>query len=222
MLDCVEIQPPRKATASVMWLHGLGANGHDFVPIVPELGLGEQHGIRFIFPHAPSRSVSINGGMNMPAWYDIATADIAARQDRQGIETSSRQITSLIQNEISRGIPSENIVLAGFSQGGAIALHAGLRQPAPLAGIMALSTYLPLQHTLEAECSPASHSISIFMAHGKADPVVPITLGHASRDFLAQAGYAVEWNEYPMAHEVCLPEIVAIGHWLRNRPGLNT
>lgn len=222
MLDCVELQPPRQATASIIWLHGLGANGHDFVPIVPELGLGEQHGIRFIFPHAPPRPVTINGGMRMPAWYDIADPDIAAQPDQPGIETSSHQIAALIQNEITRGILSENIVLAGFSQGGAIALHAGLRQPVPLAGIMALSTYLPLQHRLEQEQAPANYGISIFMAHGEADPIVPITLGRTSRDCLTRAGYGVEWNEYPMAHEVCLPEIVAIGHWLRNRPGLNT
>ncbi|WP_109995309.1 alpha/beta hydrolase [Salinisphaera sp. LB1] len=217
MLDCVEIQPPAAATASVIWLHGLGADGNDFVPIIPELGLGEQHAIRFVFPNAPQRPVTVNGGMRMPAWYDIKGVDIADKQDREGIEASAVEIEALISREIEAGIPAHRIVLAGFSQGGAVALHTGLRHGAPLAGIMALSTYLPLHDALAAEASNANRGVAIFMAHGSEDPVVPITLGRNSRDRLAEAGYAVDWHEYPMAHQVCLPEIATIGRWLRER-----
>lgn len=217
MLDCVEIQPPATAAASVIWLHGLGADGNDFVPIVPELGLGEGHSVRFVFPNAPQQPVTINGGMRMPAWYDIKGADIADKQDREGIEASTSEIEALIAREIEAGIPANRIVLAGFSQGGAVALHSGLRHGATLAGIMALSTYLPLHDALAAEAGEANRGVSIFMAHGSEDPIVPVTLGRNSRDLLLDAGYAVDWHEYPMAHQVCLPEIATIGRWLRER-----
>ncbi|HET7315354.1 alpha/beta fold hydrolase [Salinisphaera sp.] len=217
MLDCVVIQPPFAATASVVWLHGLGADGNDFVPIVPELGLGEQHTVRFVFPNAPQRPVTINSGMHMPAWYDIAGVDLADKQDRAGIQASAAEIEALIAREIEAGIPAHRIVLAGFSQGGAVALHTGLRHGASLAGIMALSTYLPLHDALAAEAGDANRGVPIFMAHGSEDPVVPLTLGRDSRDLLVKLGYTVDWHEYPMAHQVCLPEIASIGRWLRER-----
>lgn len=217
MLDCVEIQPPATATASVIWLHGLGADGNDFVPIIPELGLGEHHAIRFVFPNAPQKPVTVNGGMRMPAWYDIKGADIADKQDREGIAASAVEIEALISREIEASIPAHRIVLAGFSQGGAVALHTGLRHGAPLACIMALSTYLPLHDALASEANDANRGVAIFMAHGSEDPIVPITLGRDSRDRLAEAGYAVDWHEYPMAHQVCLPEVATIGRWLRER-----
>lgn len=219
MLDCVEIQPPGPTTASVIWLHGLGADGNDFVPIVPELGLGDDHGVRFVFPNAPQQPVTINGGMHMPAWYDIAGVDIADKQDRQGIHASAAEIETVIAREIESGIAAGRVVLAGFSQGGAIALHTGLRHASSLAGIMALSSYLPLHDSLTAEANPANQDVSICMAHGSQDPVVPITLGRASRDQLTKAGYTVDWHEYPMAHQVCGPEIATIGRWLRERLG---
>lgn len=217
MLDCVEIQPPAEPHTSIIWLHGLGADGNDFVPIIPELGLGENHGVRFVFPNAPQQPVTINGGMQMSAWYDIAGADIANKQDSDGIRASAAEIDALIEREIAAGIPASQIVLAGFSQGGAVALHTGLRQAASLAGIMGLSTYLPLHDSLAAQASAANREVAIFMAHGSQDPVVPIDLGRASRDQLTAAGYAVDWHEYPMAHQVCLPEIATIGRWLRER-----
>lgn len=217
MLDCVEIESPAPADACVIWLHGLGADGNDFVPIVPELNLGASHSVRFVFPNAPSRPVTVNNGMSMPAWYDIKGIDIADKQDAEGIAATADAINALIQREIEAGIEPERIVLAGFSQGGAIALHVGLRQSRPLAGIMALSTYLPLHDRLAREAQPASQNVAIFMAHGTEDPVVPISLGQASREQLEAAGYQVAWHEYPMAHQVCLPEIATIGRWLRER-----
>ena len=217
MLDCIEIESPNAATASVIWLHGLGADGNDFVPIVDELGLGADHGIRFVFPNAPVRPVTVNNGMAMRAWYDIKGVAIADKQDAEGITASAAEIEALIAREHERGVPSERIVLAGFSQGGAIALHTGVRHGEKLAGIMALSTYLPLHDRLAAEAAPANRDVSIFMAHGSQDPVVPISLGRFSRDTLAEAGYDVAWHEYPMPHQVCLPEIQAIGAWLTAR-----
>ena len=217
MLDCVEIDSPATANACVIWLHGLGADGNDFVPIVPELGLGEAHTVRFVFPNAPSRPVTVNNGMAMPAWYDIKGVDIADKQDADGIAATADQINELIARELQAGIRPERIVLAGFSQGGAIALHVGLRQHARLAGVMALSTYLPLHDRLADEAAAESADVAVFMAHGTEDPVVPITLGQTSRDQLETAGYHVAWHEYPMAHQVCLPEIATIGRWLRER-----
>jgi len=217
MLDCIEIEPKSDATASVIWLHGLGADGNDFVPIVDELGLGADHGARFVFPNAPVRPVTINNGMSMRAWYDIAGVSIADKQDVDGIHASAAEIEALIARENGRGVPTERIVLAGFSQGGAIALHAGLRHTESLAGIMALSCYLPLHESLDSEAAPGNAATSIFMAHGSEDPMVPVSLGRSSRDMLQQAGYAVDWHEYPMQHQVCMPQIQDIGGWLATR-----
>ena len=217
MLDCIEIEPNGPATASVIWLHGLGADGNDFVPIVDELGLPADHGVRFVFPNAPVQPVTINNGMPMRAWYDIKGMAIADKQDAEGIRASAREIEQLIDREGERGIAPERIVLAGFSQGGAIALHTGLRHARGLAGIMALSTYLPLAETLGDEASDANRGVSILQAHGSQDPVVPMQLGQASRDHMLEAGYDVAWHEYPMQHQVCLPQIATIGRWLGER-----
>jgi phospholipase/carboxylesterase len=214
MLETVEIAPASTHRSTVIWLHGLGADGHDFEPIVPYLGLDPALGIRFVFPHAPERSVTVNGGMVMRAWYDIVGLDIADKQDDRGVRDSEGLIRELMVRERGRGIPSERIVLAGFSQGGAVALHTALRHPEPLAGIVALSAYLPLDATVADERHPANADTPIFMAHGQADPVVPILLGQGSRTRLEALGYTVEWHEYPMAHEVNLEEIRAIGQWL--------
>ena len=200
----------------MIWLHGLGADGHDFEPIVPELGL--RFPVRFVFPHAPVRAVTINGGMAMRAWYDIFSFDRHAEEDAAGIRASAAAVTELVDREIARGVASERIVLAGFSQGGAIALHAGLREPRPLAGVLALSTYLPLATTLASERSAANARIPIFMAHGTDDPVLPFAMAEASRRALESLGYAVDWHAYPMAHSVCLEEIGAIGAWLAALP----
>ncbi|MBO9469908.1 alpha/beta hydrolase fold domain-containing protein [Endozoicomonas sp. G2_2] len=217
MLDCIEIEPNGPATASVIWLHGLGADGNDFVPIVDELGLPADHGVRFVFPNAPVQPVTINNGMPMRAWYDIKGMAIADKQDAEGIRASAREIEQLIDREGERGIAPERIVLAGFSQGGAIALHTGLRHARGLAGIMALSTYLPLAETLGDEASDANRGVSILQAHGSQDPVVPMQLGQASRDHMLEAGYDVAWHEYPMQHQVCMPQIATIGRWLTDR-----
>jgi len=216
MLDCIEIQPRAPASAAVIWLHGLGADGNDFVPVVDELGLAHDHGVRFVFPHAPVRPVTLNGGMAMRAWYDIRAVDIAAREDDAGIRASQADIEHLIAREIERGIAAERIVLAGFSQGGALALHTGVRHARRLAGILALSCYLPLRDTLGTERAAANRDVPLFMAHGRQDPVVPCMLGEASRDLLVAAGYTIAWHSYDMPHQVCLEEIQAIGAWLRD------
>ena len=220
LLDRVEVEPPGPADAAVIWLHGLGADGHDFPPIVPELGLPEGHGVRFVFPHAPQRPVTINGGMVMRAWYDILSPDFERRADREGVEDSCRRTTDLIEAEVARGVPIERIVLAGFSQGGAIALHLGVRYPERLAGIVALSAYLPVPGDLSTEGSEASRSVPVFQAHGTMDPMVTFDRGTRARDALQAAGYEVAWSEYPMMHQVCLEEIEALGAWLRDRLGL--
>ena len=217
LLECVELEPPGPPDASVVWLHGLGADGHDFPPIVPELGLPPGHGVRFVFPHAPVRPVTVNGGMRMRAWYDILGVDFDRRVDEQGVRDSAHRVSLLVERERERGVASVRIVLAGFSQGGAIALHVGLRHPEPLAGILALSTYLACDADLETERAPANRAIPILMAHGTADPMVPHALGTAARDRLRALGYAPEWREYPMMHQVCLEEIEAVGAWLRRR-----
>ncbi len=219
MLDCIEIDPTGEATAAVIWLHGLGADGNDFVPIIDELSLDPDHSLRFVFPNAPVRPVTINGGMAMRAWYDIRGVDAAAREDADGIAASTVELEALIEREEQRGIGAQRIVVAGFSQGGAIALHAGLRHSARLAGIMALSTYLPLRGTLAEQASEANRDVPIFMAHGSQDPMVPMQLGETSRDTLQQAGYAVAWHRYNMQHQVCIEEIHAIGAWLREQLG---
>lgn len=215
MLESVVVEPHGAHRASVIWLHGLGADGHDFQPVVPELGLAADAGVRFIFPHAPVRPVTLNNGMAMRAWYDIASLDVSAREDAEGIEASQSEVETLIAAEREAGIPARAIVLAGFSQGGAIALHTALRHPERLAGVMGLSTYLPLRDRLAGEVSDANHELPVFMAHGSLDPMLPQQLGEMSRDHLQAAGYAVAWHSYPMQHQVCLEEIRAIGDWLR-------
>jgi len=215
LLDCVELQTSPAPTGSVIWLHGLGADGYDFVPVVRELETLGAPRLRYVFPHAPQMAVTINGGHVMPAWYDILGTDLGRREDASGIRASQRAVEALIAREVERGTPRTRIVLAGFSQGGAIALHAGLRQAEPLAGLIALSTYLPLGEVFAAERHAASGKVPIFMAHGTADPVVPIARGHASRDALKQLGADLTWHEYPMQHSVCGDEVRDIAAFLR-------
>ena len=217
LLETIELETAPNPTAAVIWMHGLGADGNDFVPIVNEIDLSGAPGIRFIFPHAPTRPVTINNGYVMRAWYDISFGDLEGntrKADEKGVRESQAQIGQLIARENGRGIATGKIVLAGFSQGGAIALHTGLRYPGTLAGVMALSTYLPLAESFAKEASPANTKTPVFMAHGTQDPVVPYTMGRGSRDLLQQAGYALEWQEYPMQHSVCLEEVADIGRWL--------
>jgi phospholipase/carboxylesterase len=216
LLDGIEITTSEPPGLTVIWLHGLGADGHDFEPIVPELGL--RIPVRFVFPHAPVRPVTINGGMAMRAWYDILGFDRQAAEDAEGIRTSAAAVTKLIDRELARGMASDRIVLAGFSQGGAVALQTALREPRPLAGVLALSTYLPLAATLAAERSAANAGVPIFMAHGTADAVLPLTLAESSRRTLEALGYEVEWHAYPMPHSVCMEEVSAIGAWLAALP----
>jgi len=215
LLERIVIEPTRTADAAVIWLHGLGADGHDFEGIVPHLGLPAGHGVRFVFPHAPIRPVTINGGLEMRAWYDILEMNIGMRQDEAGIRSSADQLVALVDAERASGIPPHRIVLAGFSQGGAIALHTGLRHPERLAGIMALSTYLPLADSLEDEAAPANADVPIFMAHGTADPVVPIRLAEQGMKQMTRAGYVVDFRSYPMPHSVIPEEILDIAGWLR-------
>ncbi|MEF9942788.1 MAG: carboxylesterase [Burkholderiaceae bacterium] len=215
-LDTVELQPQSiKPTAVVIWLHGLGADGNDFVPIVQELARFGIPPIRFIFPHAPQIPVTINAGYVMRAWYDILGVDLVRREDEGGIRRSHSQIEQLIEREVAAGIPRSRIVLAGFSQGGAITLHTGLRQAEPLAGLMALSTYLPLADLFAAERHAATHTTPVFMAHGSADPIVPMARGLASRDALIALGHPVEWHEYLMEHSVCEQEVADIAAFLK-------
>ncbi len=216
-LESIELETTPNPTAAVIWMHGLGADGNDFVPIVNEIDLSGAPGIRFIFPHAPTRPVTINNGHVMRAWYDIAFGDLEGKTrkaDEKGVRESQAQIGQLIARENSRGIAASKIVLAGFSQGGAIALHTGLRYPETLAGVMALSTYLPLAESFAQEATPANAKTPVFMAHGTHDPVVPYAMGNSSREQLQQAGYALVWHEYPMQHSVCLEEVADIGRWL--------
>lgn len=215
--DAVVLTPAAPATASVIWLHGLGADGHDFVPIVPELKLPASPGIRFVFPHAPMRPVTLNMGMRMRAWYDIKTLTAEGRADEAGLRESLARVAALIAAERALGIDSRRIVIAGFSQGAATALHAALRHPEPLAGVLALSCYLPLQATLASELAEANKATPILMCHGQQDPVLPLALGLAACNWLRAAGYRVEWKEYPMQHQVCLPEIQDVAAWLSGR-----
>jgi phospholipase/carboxylesterase len=216
-LPAIEHETAANPVCSIIWLHGLGADGHDFAPIVPELVDQAWPPLRFVFPHAPVRPVTINNGMSMRAWYDIAAFDLNARQDEAGMRASIAELETLIAREHSRGVPSERIVLTGFSQGGAIALAGGLRHVEKLAGIVALSTYLPLQATLASERSIANATTPIFWGHGTADPVVALPRGTESRDLLQSLGYAVDWHTYPMAHAVCAEEIAALRGWLGQR-----
>ena len=202
---------------SVIWMHGLGADRWDFVTIVKELGLPEGLPLRFIFPQAPMRPITVNNGQVMPGWYDISMAELQRKPDEGGIRQSQAMIEELIDREIKRGVASEKIILAGFSQGGAIALQTGLRHREPLGGIMALSTYLTLDDSLAAERTIANAHIPIFMAHGTQDPLIPLALAVASRSKMEAQGYKVEWREYPMPHSVCMEEIEDIGVWLQAR-----
>ena len=218
MLETIEIETGPRPAASVIWMHGLGADGNDFVPIVRELDLTGTPPIRFVFPHAPMRPVTINNGFVMRAWYDVSLDDLEGRSrraDENGVRNSQEAIARLIEREIGRGIASRHIVLAGFSQGGAIALQTGLRYPRELAGIMALSTYVPLAETLPREAASANLRAPIFMAHGTHDPLVPYAMGSGSRELLGKLGYEVEWHDYPMQHAVCLEEVRDISAWLR-------
>ena len=211
--DAIEIETGKNPSASVIWLHGLGADGSDFASIVPELELPKA-AIRFVFPHAPVQPVTINGGMRMRAWYDI-TDGVNRREDERGVRASQALIEALIGRERKRGTKAERVVLAGFSQGGAIALQTGLRHPERIAGIMALSTYVPLAEKLSVEASTANRDVPIFMAHGSYDPIIPLVRAEQSRELLQSLGYPVEWREYGMPHSVCPEELAHIGAWLR-------
>jgi phospholipase/carboxylesterase len=211
-LEAIEIETAPAPQASVIWLHGLGADGSDFAPLADEIDL--PLGVRYIFPHAPMMPVSINGGYVMRAWYDISDAAIR-REDEAGVRASQASVEALLARERARGIAANRIVLAGFSQGGAIALHTGLRHAERLAGIMALSTYVPIADKLAAEASPANRDLPIFMAHGTHDPMIAIARARESRDLLLRQGYAPEWNEYRMEHSVCPQEIADLAVWLR-------
>jgi phospholipase/carboxylesterase len=212
-LETIEIETRPKPSHSVIWLHGLGADGNDFVPIVQQLKLPKL-GIRFVFPHAPMRPVTINGGFVMRAWYDIVAQDLAQRADETGIRHSQAAIDALIAKEAARGMPASRVVLAGFSQGGVIALQTGLRHPKTLAGVMSLSAYLPLSSTVEQERNAANQDTPIFIGHGMADNVVPLKAGTTARDQLIKLGYDIDWHQYPMAHSVCPQELDDIGAWL--------
>ena len=214
-LEAVIIEPASTPQAVVIWLHGLGADGYDFEPIVLELGIPDDAAIKFIFPHAPKIPVTVNGGYVMRAWYDIAATDLGEQQDVEGIKRSQQQLNSLIEAEIAQGIPADKIVLAGFSQGGAIILQAGLRYSQRLAGIMVLSSYVPLEETLATEKNSANQGVPIFYAHGEEDDIIPISFAKQSRDLLLEQGYKVEWSSYAMPHSVVPDEIDAIGVWLR-------
>ncbi|MCX7140039.1 MAG: alpha/beta hydrolase fold domain-containing protein [Proteobacteria bacterium] len=211
-LETIEIETAPDPQASVIWLHGLGADGGDFAPLADEIKL--PIGVRYIFPHAPTMPVTINGGYVMRAWYDISDAAIR-REDEAGVRASQKSVEALLAREKARGITASRIVLAGFSQGGAIALHTGLRHSERLAGIMALSTYVPVADALAAEVSPANRDVPIFMAHGTHDPMIRVARAIASHDLLQQLGYAPEWREYRMEHSVCPQEIADIANWLR-------
>lgn len=215
--DAVIVEEKGQHKASIIWLHGLGADGNDFEPIVPELGLAADAGIRFVFPNAPMMAVSINGGMTMRAWYDVRSANLREFEDEASIAASTELIEQYIAHEVDTGINADRIILAGFSQGGAIALHCGLRHENKLAGILALSTYLPLPQKLKDEASATNKTTPIFMGHGSFDPVITVDQGRDSASTLKDAGYQVEFNEYTMEHAVCLEEIKAIGKWISQR-----
>lgn len=214
LLDCVEINPEADPAYVVIWLHGLGADGHDFEAIVPELRLPESLPIRYVFPHAPTRPVTINMGMVMRAWYDILEMDVSRKVDVDNIVESSMLLRNLIQRELDAGMPSEKILLAGFSQGGAIVLHTALRYEKPLAGLLALSTYLPTVDSLGSERNDANGKIPIMMAHGQHDPMIPIVNAENTREALIHLNYTVQWHAYPMEHQVCMEEIQAIRAWM--------
>jgi phospholipase/carboxylesterase len=213
-LETLELQSGDQPVASIIVLHGLGADGNDFVPVAEQLDLAAVGALRFVFPHAPVRPVTINNGYRMRAWYDILGTDLARREDEAGLRASQAEVLALLAREAARGIAPEKTVLMGFSQGCAMTLLAGLRAPQRLAGLICLSGYLPLAATTAVECSPANADVPIFMAHGRFDPIVPVTSGKASRDALTALGYPVDWHEYPMEHSVCPEEIVDLNRWL--------
>ena len=212
ILPAVEINPSTPVTASVIFLHGLGADGHDLASLAAEMNLD---GVRFVFPHAPIRPVTINGGYRMRAWYDIVGADITHEQDSAGMRASEQQVRALIQRELDRGIAADRVVLAGFSQGGAMALHTGLRYPQRLAGMLALSCYVPLADSVEAEVHGANSQTPIMMLHGTEDDIVPLAAGERSRRLLTSLGYSVTWRSYDMAHTLCAEEVQDIAGWLK-------
>jgi phospholipase/carboxylesterase len=213
-LETVEVEPRATADAAVLLMHGLGADGHDFESLVPELRLPASLSVRWVFPHAPVRPVTINGGFRMRAWYDIAALDRSAHEDEAGIRESAEAVGALVRREREQGIDAGRIVLAGFSQGGAMALFTALRWPERLAGVVALSCYLPLAARLPAEAHPANAAVPVFLAHGTFDPLVPPALGEASRDLLRSRGHDVEWRTYPMPHSVCADEVRDLRAWL--------
>lgn len=220
MLDTVEHETGSNPEWCVLWLHGLGADGHDFAPIVPELVRRDWPALRFVFPHAPVRPVTINGGVRMRAWYDIRDLDLANRADLDGVAASVAEVETLIAREQARGIPRERVLLAGFSQGGAVTLAAGLARAQPLAGLIALSTYLPMPLALaQQRAQPAAAAQPAFMAHGQLDPVVPLRGGEAAADALRTLGFGVDWRTYPMQHAVCAEEIRDVGDWMTARFG---
>ncbi|QLG87953.1 carboxylesterase [Chitinibacter bivalviorum] len=220
LLPCVEIETGSNPTAAVIWLHGLGADGNDFAPIVPELGLPENLAIRFIFPHAPTMPITCNNGYVMRAWYDIVHFDQISRQaDVAGVKASIEYVRDLIADQNAKGIPTDRIILAGFSQGGAIAYTAGLTHPAPLAGIVCLSTYLPAEELLTSDSIATNKATPLLAAHGSHDPVVGISLGEKAKNYVANLGVNVSWQTYPIQHSVCLPEIQLIGQFIRQQLG---
>lgn len=219
MLDRIEIDPPGPVRSTVIWLHGLGADGHDFEPLVAQWDLGQRYGVRFVLPNAPARAVTINGGMVMPAWFDVFGADFVQREDEAGIRESQRRLEALIAAEQQRGIPAGRILLAGFSQGGAIVLQTGLRYAEPLAGILALSAYLPLAPTLAAEANPCQRGTAMRMDHGERDPLVPLALARRSRELIEAQGFTVEFHSYDMGHSLCPPQIDSLYQWLAQRLG---
>jgi phospholipase/carboxylesterase len=212
--DAVYIEPEVRADAAVILMHGLGADGHDFESLVPELRLPPMPAIRWIFPHAPARPVTVNGGEIMRAWYDIVAIDQEAPEDEEGIRESGRALGAFIRAELEQGVRADRLVLAGFSQGGAMAMYTALRWPQRLAGLVAMSCYLPLASTFAAEAHPANRGLPVFMAHGTADPVVPFGFGETARNLLQAAGHEVEWHEYPMQHGVCQQEVSHFREWL--------
>ncbi|MFL6593447.1 MAG: alpha/beta hydrolase [Luteimonas sp.] len=217
LLETIELQTAPDPAWTVLWLHGLGADGNDFAPIVPELVRPDWPALRFVFPHAPQREVTINGGLRMRAWYDIRDANLASRADEAGVEQSIRQVEALIAREAMRGVPAARLVLAGFSQGGAITLAAGLRRTEPLAGLIALSAYLPMIERAASDTTAQAVGQPLFMGHGAQDPVVPYAAGEYSAAALRRLGFSVDWHRYPMPHSVCAEEVRDLADWLSHR-----
>jgi phospholipase/carboxylesterase len=217
LLQTVESETAPDPAWTVLWLHGLGADGNDFGPIVPELVRADWPALRFVFPHAPERAVTINGGARMRAWYDIRDANLAHRADEAGVDQSVRQVEALIAREATRGVPASRLVLAGFSQGGAITLAAGLRRKEPLAGLVALSAYLPMIERAASDITERAIEQPLFMAHGTQDPVVPYMAGEYSAAALRRLGFSIDWHRYPMPHSMCADEVADLGDWLTQR-----